>query len=418
MKVKLYSMLLVAAAAVGCTSNDSDEPKIGSENLSNLNGQAELVLTEAESRTASAMQNFNVNLFRASCQAEAVDRNVVVSPLSASILLSMVANATSEEAAAEIFTALGTEDLPSLNSLSNKCILALPVADEAVILKFANAVWYQQGYSVVPGVAEVLASQFDADVIETQLQTNDPKVLAEINGWVEKSTEGRIKDIVTVLDPNTVALLADAFYFRGKLVEPFDVNETSKQPFAGVSGTSMTDMMHRAAMQLYAEGNGYEAVKLEMGKNNTFEAIFILPSEGVEINDFVASADINAIAADDFSPTNLDLSLPRFKMEPDAKIALDNVLKILGVNKIMTPHQLKLFDGVVESGFSISQKCSFEFDESGAEGASVTWSDICLSSGPGEMGDARKVAFDRPFLFLVKERSTGMNIFSGRVVSL
>lgn len=413
--IKISSILLAAAIVAGCSN---DEPNGKLDGSDDVQVKAELNLTDAESRAASAMHAFNDDFFKAACAQAEPGQNVVVSPVSASILLSMVANAAGDDAAAEILRAIGTDNLSTLNSLSSKYLSALPTVDEAVTMKFANALWYQQGHNMSPSVADVYKSLYKADTFEAQLQTNDPRVIAQINGWVENSTEGLIKNIISDLDPSTVALLADAFYFRGKWTEPFEAEETSSKRFEGVSGTSTVDMMHRTGTQLYTQGDGYQAVKMEMGKNNAFEAIFILPAEGVNINDFVAASDFNSIASASFYPERLDFSLPRFKTEPNSRVALDDALRALGINKMMDIHSLKLFTEKVDSYFSVFQKCALEFDESGAEGAAVTWSEICTSPGPGYEPEIIVVAFDRPFVFMVNECTTGACLFAGKVAGL
>ncbi|MDE6340182.1 MAG: hypothetical protein K2K97_10425, partial [Muribaculaceae bacterium] len=65
---------------------------------------------------------------------------LVVSPLRAQILLSMLANAGSDAAAQEIADVMGCSDMDALNSLCRKYMLGLPGVDKNVSMALANSV--------------------------------------------------------------------------------------------------------------------------------------------------------------------------------------------------------------------------------------------------------------------------------------
>lgn len=72
---------------------------------------------------------------------------MICSPLSAQVLLSMLANVTEPESAAEIYSALGCTDKELLNSLNTKLMDAMKNASP-VTFKPANALWYDSQYTL------------------------------------------------------------------------------------------------------------------------------------------------------------------------------------------------------------------------------------------------------------------------------
>ena len=62
----------------------------------------------------------------------------------------------------------------------------------------------------------------------------------------------------------------------------------------------------------------------------------------------------------------------------------------------------------------VSQKTSVEFKEDGAEAAGVTW--LVPEGSDGTPIPA--ITFDRPFIFLITEKSTKTILFAGKIMSL
>ncbi len=74
--------------------------------------------------------------------------NAIVSPLSASVLLSMLANVCGDEARDQITETLGLEDIDVVNTLNAKIMYQLPQSDTKVNLSFGNGLWYDEGYTL------------------------------------------------------------------------------------------------------------------------------------------------------------------------------------------------------------------------------------------------------------------------------
>jgi len=106
------------------------------------------------------------------------------------------------------------------------------------------------------------------------------------------------------------------------------------------------------------------------------------------------------------------LSIPVFKIDYDIK--LNETLQQLGMGLAFS--DFADFSGISDIPLCISfvkQKATVSIDEKGGEAAAVTVVGMKLMSA----GPPPKVTFraDRPFLFAIRENSTGVVLFMGKV---
>lgn len=414
MKRILYYAAPMALLMASCSSDEPvpgvDEPTVCPVE------EATLELNAAETAAAAQMQAFNMDFFKAMCAAEPT-KNIVASPLSAQLLLSMVSNGCAEQTTAEIAAALGCEDLDAVNSLASKYLSYLPAADKAVTLNLANGVWYHRDYTLANTFAGTMNSAFMADVYKRDLQSGSKAMIDEINGWVNDKTKGLIPNIVDFISTNTTSLMASALYYNGQWTEPFDAKETKKGEFHGKAGSQTVDMMHKLGLQHYYAGDGFKAVKMDVGGKGAFEAVMVVPDEGIEIDALISGGKLDDCSAFDYTDSSIDYYLPKFKIEPTQQ-SLNGVLSAMGVSSLALPQKLTMFNENVEAWFDIYQKACIEFSEQGAEGAAVTWTFIATSNGEVVAPAIPVVKFDRPFAFFINETKTGACLFAARVNQL
>ena len=95
-------------------------------------------------------------------------------------------------------------------------------------IKIGNAIWLQKSLKLrkkfVKDIERILGS-----TTETVDFTNKTTV-DYINKWVHERTNGLIPSIVESLDPQTGLFLANALYFRGKWLYPFQETHLDGEP--------------------------------------------------------------------------------------------------------------------------------------------------------------------------------------------
>lgn len=405
----------VPAAAVCCLlvtgcSNENDVNEPGVEQVIDPVEQVEY--TVAEKNAVAATQGFDYDFLKAVCASESYDENVVVSPWSAQMLLSMMANVTDASSTAEITRALGCDDVSSLNSFNGKCLRVLPHVDASTKIALANSVWFHNAYTMNQAFVATANDFYDMEVFGRDFDVAGP-VVDEVNGWCNKKTSGLIPNIINGLDG--VSIMINALYFKGEWANPFDEAETEMKDFNGQAGVAKVKMMHKKGMQHYAVNNDYEAVKLELG-NGAVSIAFVLPEEGKDMDVFMKGFDYVAFKNERYSDRVIDLSLVKCNLAP-GKFDLQTALMSLGVNGVFAPGQISLFEEALDGQFRIYQKSAVEFSEKGAEGASVTWNTEVIAPGAGDVAEVPVVTFNRPYLFFITEAQTGVCLMAGRVMN-
>ena len=403
------------ALAMGACSSDNEpgeEPTVTIDPVE----EVEFELTAAEKAAASRALGFQADFFRAvNAMPDNAGKNVVVSPLSAQVLLSILANTAGQQQAAEIMAALDCNDMDAINSLAVKYQSALPMVDNAVKMTLANSMWYNNRYTVNPEPASRLGEVFGIEPVAADF--NDGKAVSDkINRWAADKTNNLIREIMqpAQIRPDLLAVMANALYFSGAWANPFDAAKTEKEEFAAVDGQATVDMMKNDGMQHVMTGEAYSAVKMELGASGKFYALFVLPAEGTDINDFVETFD--ARTATPFKDDAVTFWLPKFKFET-SDIYLNQPFAHLGMTSLNSLVETDFFMEKPEAYFDVFQKSVISFEEKGAEGAAITWNTMCLATGdPVDAPPHPVVKLNRPFLFFINEASTDACIFAGKMV--
>ena len=121
----------------------------------------------------------------------------------------------------------------------DQCVGAATVPPSAKLLAANALMLTKRGDLVSPEYAALLKDKYAAEVFQNA-------GLDEINGWVNRKTEGKIDKILDGLDPDSAAVLLNAVYFKARWSSPFDKNVTKDDAF-NLSATQMVQvpMMRR-----------------------------------------------------------------------------------------------------------------------------------------------------------------------------
>ena len=217
------------------------------------------------SKLAAANNTFSFKLLK-QLATEQPAGNIFVSPYSAATALQMAANGAAGQTKTEMQQVLETSDISTdaLNAASKAAGDLLNPKDTNVILTTANALWYRQSAQIKPGFVEANQKFFSSTVKALDF-ANVPAAEAEINQWASDQTHGRITGIAnSMIDPvYTDLVLANAIYFKGKWLDPFDAKLTKERPFHPTSGVAKNlPMMEMSKKFTYRKGSGYQAVRL------------------------------------------------------------------------------------------------------------------------------------------------------------
>lgn len=409
-KHSYMSFILPAIAMVLTCSCD----KIGADNREEYKEYESITLTKAEQKVADATNAFGWEAYHTLYE----DKQVLVSPLSLSLAFSMTAIGADGNTAAEMRSTLGFEGCSTedMNSFYQKMVSALDDIDSRTTFEVANSIWASQDIRVKHTFIEAAEEYYDSEVMNVDFRKKS--TLKEINGWCSDNTHGKIKKILDELDPSTKMALINALYFNGEWAYEFDA-ETDKGSFTTIGGSSTkVDMMNLHAGLDYAEYDGYRMVTLPYG-NGAFSMSVILPEEGVSFKEEAAGLDAEVWAGllSASKGTEVVVKLPKFSFEYET--GLKDALLAMGMKDAFNPDRAD-FSGISDTPLFISeakQKTFIDVNTKGTEAAAITYIGILETSiGPDE---AQPVVFtaDRPFMFVIHEKSTGAILFLGQKVS-
>jgi serpin B len=393
--------------------------------LSSLPRVENPAVTDAD-RQALAQGNraFAFQLYGALAAQESA--NLFFSPYSVSSALAMTyagARAqTADQMRATLHFALPDDRLHAAFNAADHALTAKPADSDAptpFTLDVANALWAQRGKQFQAEYLDTLATHYGAGV-ELLDFMDDPDAAGEvINDWVEDATHDRIKDLLHPgdLTPDTVLVLTNAIYFKGKWSHEFEQSATDDGVFHAASGDQTVPIMHGVLNTSYAQADGYQAIALPYEASST-EMLLILPDAGMldVVETRLDDALFDAIA-EDAAGYMVTLSLPRFRFE--SRFEVSPVLDALGMHDAFTgAADFSGMDGARDIQLSsVIHQAFVAVDEKGTEAAAATAVVAVATSAPAPMPEVA-VSFDRPFIFAIRDRSSGDILFLGRVQSV
>ena len=334
------------------------------------------------------------------------NENVIVSPYSAAVALSMLTEGAEGKTREELDNALGgvlykAEDLGG---------------GEDVVVKSANSVWLDDNFSPRNRYVSLLEKEYDAFIDVENFAS--PTALKAINNWCGENTNGKITEILDRLDPSNVMVLINALYFNAPWENEFDPALTTEQTFNGLSKKSQVKMMNTKGYYMYGEYQGFQMIQLPyLGRE--YAMYIVLPPESADMEKLLSKMEPSAYAAamDMLSQQEVRLFLPKFKVE--TSMNLNEPLQRMGVKTAFT--SAADFSGIAEMGplvlDQVKQKCYMDVSETGTEAAAVTAVQIRLTSARPVM-KMPVMRVDRPFFFVIADGENNRILFAGKIVNL
>ena len=349
--------------------------------------------------------DYSMSFLKSVVAVEDKNINLAVSPYSAGVALSMLAEGAEGQTKEEFNDAL------------NDCLFkSEDLGDnDSVTVDSVNSLWIDDDFSVRNRYVSLMQKDFDALV--TTLSFGDPATVKAINNWCSEHTNGKINEIIDELSPNDVMVLVNALYFKAPWLDPFEPGMTSTARFNGSLGVSDVKMMSRKAYMNYAEYNGCQLVELPY-EGGRYSMYVLLPPQDIDINELISylSKDAYETAITSLQSTEVLLRMPKAKVE--TSLLLNASLQKMGIRTAFTG--AADFKGISEMGplslGLVKQKCYVEISEKGTEAAAVTSAQIRMTSA--RPPQYVRMTVDRPYLFFIADTQESNILFAGRIMNL
>ena len=354
------------------------------------------------------------------------DENILFSPLSIALAMGMMELGAQGSTRKEIRHSMGYEGLKGgeefsfLRDFSNMA----SAEENQYVMKLANSLFVQNGFHVNEEFLQMLKMYFNAEVNHVDFSQN-VAVANSINKWVENYTNSLLKDLVSPEDFDGVTNLAliNAVYFKGNWKSQFRPENTRTFSF------TKDDESEVQIPMMYQQGEFYYG-EFSDGSNEAggIYQVLEIPYEGDEISMMLAlsrqevplatlepllKAQLIEEWANSVKKQKVEVYLPRFTVEQE--IDLKDILKALGVTEIFIKDaNLTAMSDKKELFLSKAvHKSCIEVNEEGSEAAAAS----------GMIAISRmavlypQVIVDHPFLYLIRNRKSGIILFMGRVMN-
>ncbi|MHC4552783.1 MAG: serpin family protein [Planctomycetota bacterium] len=282
-------------------------------------------------------------------------------------------------------------------------------------LSIANALWLQKDYYFSQHFIRQTANCYRAGLENVDFVNETEKSRQQINQWVEKRTEEKIKDLIPqgTLNALTRLVLTNAIYFKGDWAMQFDTKWTKEAPFYVSPEKPVTaPLMFQKDKFKYGENEGTQF--LELGyKGDDLSMLVLLPKKGKTLAGLEKQLNAENLAAwqTKMFKKEVMVYLPRFKMT--SQFGLSDTLKKMGMVDAFGDADFSGMDGTKMLYISaIMHKAFVEVNEEGTEAAAATAVVVGLRSMPTPPPVFRA---DRPFVFVIKDNNSGSILFVGRV---
>lgn len=406
----LGSFLLAATILLNCTSCTL---RVSAAELSAGYSRKATEQGTVDDTFITALSDFSLSLLRESLKKDG--SNDLISPLSATLCLAMLANGAGGNTKVQMENVLGI-DTNSLNKALYSYISGLYTADYCKV-NLANSIWFRDTDKdrISKDFLQTNANWYDAQIYSAPF---DNTTVKDINKWVKHYSDGMIDSILSQIPPSTVMYLINALTFDAKWKTKYEKKDIREKLFTNYNKSQATTQMMYSEESIYLSDKGVQGfAKNYSGGQYSFVAL--LPEEGKDIYEYAASLTGDAWRSLWKSKTtdSVQVSIPEFSY--DRQRSLIGVLSKLGMTD-MFDETLADFSGLAPHDSlycsEVNQKVFIQVDRNGTKAAAITWAGMNKSSAMIE--DQKTVYLDRPFLYAIADNNTGLPLFLGIITTL
>ncbi|XP_041358356.1 leukocyte elastase inhibitor-like [Gigantopelta aegis] len=367
------------------------------------------------SQLANANTQFTLDLYKK--VANSAD-NIFLSPISISAALAMTrlgarGNTESEMDQVMKWTTFGDK----VHDAFEDYLKVLNAAESSYTLTIANRIFVYNKLKLLDEFVRKTGKHYKSHTVLADFAGNPDGEKKVINEWVEKQTNGKIRDIIPgSIDPLTRLILVNAIYFKGKWEQKFDPVDTVRESFKTSSGADViVDMMKMVKKFRIGRSEKLQCQVLELPYVQKDISMFILlPFERDAVSRLehnLNNENLKAALSEIWKET-VDITLPKFVLE--SNFALEKILPSMGMVDAFDRSRAN-FSGMAGSTdlyiSHITHKAFLDVNEEGSEAAAATGVRIQTRSLP----IIHPFIADHPFVFLVRDNRADIILFVGKL---
>lgn len=348
------------------------------------------------------------------CASDDGANNLLVSPLSAQMALTLAANGAAGTTLSQMEEVLGG---PADALGASLGALATSVGDQ---LRLANSVWVREGYEVEREFLQKNADTLGADVYQAPF---DDATVRQINDWVSEETDAMVTDVLDQIPVHAQLYLVNALALDANWADPYTTDQIEDGTFAAADGSAQSASYLRAEEGSYLELAGATGF-VKAYEGGTLGFVGLLPAEGHDPAELLDALDATAWCAGLASAeaTRVVASLPKFSYDWEADLA--DPLVGMGMGDAFDAERAdfsamaRAKDG---SGLALGRvlhKTHVDVNERGTRAGAATVVEMVGTSAEVDATEPRRVTLDRPFAYAIVDLTTSAPLFFGIVRSV
>ena len=350
--------------------------------------------------------------------------NYMISPLSMAYAITILGKGADNNTKVEIDKLLGEYSLGKTLNVKNK-------------ISIANLLFVRIKYKedISPDYIKTIQDNYDSDLIFDKFETPN-----KANEWIAKKTFDMIKNPIDNLSSDFVLGIANAIAIDVEWKNKFECSKTKQGDFNLDNGEKMSVAYMNSSNDVYyisnenAKGiikdyaiydkNTGEIVYEENENTVALQYIAILPN--TNITDYINKLDKDELKKlldtkkESDNKTDIYYSIPKYKYDFDYS-EFQNALITLGMKDAFDPANAD-FNKMINKGSTLGlyvskaiHKSHIEMNENGTKAAAVTIFILDKNAAYIEPKDKIEVKFDKPFIYIIKEKNSDNIWFFGTV---
>ncbi|XP_053716074.1 uncharacterized protein LOC128755980 [Synchiropus splendidus] len=288
-------------------------------------------------------------------------------------------------------------------------------------LKLTNRLYGDKSFEILPGFLKETGEKYGAELESVDFKGAAEDARININGWVEKNTESKIKDLLAkgTVDASTVLVLVDAIYFKDKWLQQFNKDDTVEAPFRINKNDTKTVKMMRQTGQFNSTQIADQHFQLleMLYEGEELSMIILLPDDveddttGLEKLEKDLTYDKLMDWMKLMTKYEVQVQLPQFKLEQTYQ--MNDILTSMGMVDAFDVSKSNFCRMSTATNLVVSEvvhKAFVEVNEEGTEAAAATGVVVSERS----IVIPRVFNADHPFLFFIIHKASMSVLFAGR----
>ena len=332
--------------------------------------------------------------------------NILISPFNMSAVMTLLwqgAQSTTQDNLKKFLYFDGIQDI-TINRTFQTLMNNLGSVDPEIDFLPANALWITDKVIIQPSFLSTAQNYFNINLFVRPFNNQQ---LAIMNNWIKDQTHGKIDQYFNNIDTTDLMDAVNAYYFSAAWYDGFDPNNTQDRPFTLKDGQTvniamMSDIISQAR---YMQNDSISMAEIYFGHGN-YSMILVVPRDNADID--VITHHLTA------QIWNLWLTALSTRQPVEVTIPKLNFRRFYNFQ----PYFLKLglgsvFDSTANfSGISPGLHLTKAYENSVIKitetGCNYTGGIIKEHTKP-----QYKISANRPFLFAIRETTTGVMILLG-----